>query len=170
MPIVAPGNLQTPADAEMALQKGLRGRCSCSWISLRPNQVRAVGSWSWISLWPNQVRAVCVSLWPNQVRAISLRRRLLLFFGDAMFPYGYARIALQRYPSAEMGIEKSGAWKGGGISWKPQARGIVLPRGTSERAKGQREPASCKKWQRLWLAGRVSCGTTCGLERRDGSG
>ena len=76
---------------------------------------------------------------------------------------------MQRYPSAERGEERGGAWKGKGISWKPKARGNVLSRGTSRRAKGKRGPASRKKWQRFWLARGVPCGTAIVVERRDGS-
>ena len=97
------------------------------------------------------------------------RRLTLLLREDAMCPCGIASIAVKRYPSAERGVERGGAWKGKGISRKPKARGIVLSRGTSRRAKGQRGPASRKKWQRLWLAREESCGTTIVVERRDGS-
>ena len=127
------------------------GGCRCRrWFSLRPNQVRAVAS------------CCCISLWPDQVRAISQRGKLTLLLRWN----GKASIAVQRYPSAERGEERGGAWKGKGISWQPKAHGIVLSRGTSRRAKRQRGPASRKKWQRLWLAG---CGTTIVVERGDGS-
>ena len=53
--------------------------------------------------------------------------------------------------------------------WKPKARGNVLTRGTSKRAKGQRGSASRRRWLRCWLAEEVSCGTTEALEGSEGS-